>query len=96
MTLPLNKRCTSSSVTLKNNRPHITYTHMQPQIMKLCAPTDCKQPTLSLSLAVRESHCVVPPPLLFFFVLSHIHGNDRKVPVSGNSMIKEMWGEEGV
>lgn len=63
VTLPLNKRGTSSSVTLKNSRPHVTYTHMQPQIMKLCSPTDCTQPTLSLLLAVRVSPPSFSPSL---------------------------------
>lgn len=85
VTLPLNKHCASSSATLKNNRPHLTYAHTPPQIVKPCTPTTgCARPGLSLSLRdIVSPWLFFSPPLLWKY----------KVPVSGNLMIKEMWGE---
>ncbi len=92
VTLPPNKRCTSSSVTLKNTHPLITYTPAALNHETMFS-SDCAQPSLSLCSAERERHCVSP---LFCPSLTGFHIWKYKVPVSGNLMIKEMCSEEEV
>lgn len=62
MSLPWHSHLTIpvlQALLLSKTTSHTTYTHVKPQIMKPCTPTDCAQPPLSL-----KRHCV---SLLFFF-----------------------------